>query len=408
MKVLVLTTTFPRWKDDTTPSFVYELSKQLKDEGMDIFVLAPHYEGAKFEEEMNGLKIYRFPYFYPTKYQRLCYEGGILPNLKRSWVARIQVPLLFLSELIYAARIVRNEKIDAIHVHWIVPNGLVAAIINRLWHIHFVSTAHAADVLALDKLPLKTKISSFILQNSYAVTTDGSYIKERLLCMLPIYLRSVVEKKILVQPMGVDIKMFEGLIRDKIRKKYKIHNEFIILFVGRFAEKKGLEYLLEAMKIITSYPTDTNLLLVGTGPLEDKLTKKVKELNLTSNVHFMGWANKEKLAEFYVLSDIVVVPSIVTDSGDTEGMPTVIVEAMATGKPVVASDVSGIKDVVIDGFNGLLVEQKNPKMIAEKIAELINNPSLHGKFSQNAIFSSKKSNWTIIGKKFAGLIRGEL
>ena len=126
-KVLVLATTFPRWKNDTTPAFVYELSKQLRTGNMDVVVLAPHYHGAKKLEMMDGIKVYRFPYFWPAKYQKLVYDGGILPNIKRSHLAKIQVPLLVLSELYYTFKIIKKEKINVIHSHWIIPSGLIGA-----------------------------------------------------------------------------------------------------------------------------------------------------------------------------------------------------------------------------------------------------------------------------------------
>ena len=406
MKVLVLTTTFPRWNDDPTPAFVYELSKRLRNEGMEIVVLAPHHEGAKFYEEIEGLKVYRFPYFYPTKYQRLCYEGGILHNIKGSWLAKIQVPLLFSLELIFACGIIYKERINIIHSHWIIPNGFVAGIIKRFWNITHLSTAHAADVLALEKLPFRKELSGFIVQNCDSLAASSNYIKEKLEKSIAIEMRDVIKEKIFVQPMGVDTKVFEGLDKKLLRQNYSYGSSFIILFVGRFVEKKGIEYLLEAIRILVSSSEDIKLLLVGDGPLGEKLRKDIKELNMDSNVDFIGKVSTNKLAQFYVLSDVVVVPSIVTASGDTEGMPTVIVEAMAAGKPVVASNVGGIKDVVLDGFNGFLIEQKKPKEIAEKIVELKSKLSLYKRLSQNAHISSKDYRWEVVGKRYAELIRG--
>ena len=109
MKILVLTTTFPRWKNDTTPAFVYELSKRIQEKDKKIIVLAPHHKSSKKFEIMDGMKIYRFPYFFPLKFQKLIYEGGILPNLKRSNLAKIQIPLLFITEMYYAFKIIKNE-----------------------------------------------------------------------------------------------------------------------------------------------------------------------------------------------------------------------------------------------------------------------------------------------------------
>src|SRR6266550_2379820 len=81
--VLVLASTFPRWDNDTTPPFVFELEKRLAKD-FNIFVLAPHFVGARKHERMEGLTVHRFQYFWPSKMQKLCYEGGILPNIKKN------------------------------------------------------------------------------------------------------------------------------------------------------------------------------------------------------------------------------------------------------------------------------------------------------------------------------------
>jgi glycosyltransferase involved in cell wall biosynthesis len=407
MKVLVLTTTFPRWKEDATPTFVYDLSQQLRKEGLDVVILAPHHQGAKFEEEMEGLQVYRFPYFYPTKYQRLCYEGGVLANLKRSWLARLQVPLLILFELLHALLIARREGISAIHSHWIVPNGLVGAMIRALRGVFHLSTAHAAGVLILDRLPFKTTVSRFVFRHSDAITADGSHVRSRFLEMAALDSDPNAAKKILIQPMGVDNKVFEGLDPESIRQKGLYDGEFIILFVGRFAEKKGIKFLLESVRILASDFSNTRLLLAGAGPLENELRQQAEALNIEEHVTFMGWVTRDRLPELYHLSDVVVVPSIVTSSGDTEGMPTTIAEAMASGRPVIASDVGGIRDVVVHGYNGFLVQAEDPVGIAARVSELIGNPCLRDELSRHAALSARDYDWAVVGRRYADLLAGE-
>ncbi len=407
MKVLVLTTTFPRWKEDATPTFVYDLSQQLRKEGLDVVILAPHHQGAKFEEEREGLNVYRFPYFYPTKYQRLCYEGGVLANLKRSWLARLQVPLLILFELLHALLIARREGISAIHSHWIVPNGLVGAMIRTLRGVFHLSTAHAAGVFILGRLPFRTSVSRFVFRHSDAITAVSSHVKRRFLELASLDSDPKAAEKILVQPMGVDTKIFEGLDMESLRREYSYNEEFIILFVGRFAEKKGIKFLLESIRILVSDSSKARLLLAGTGPLERTLKEKTESLNIGQHVTFMGWVKRERLAELYLLSDLVVVPSIVTSSGDTEGMPTAIAEAMAAGKPVVASDVGGIRDVVVDGYNGFLVRAKDPAGIAARVSELMSNPQLREEISRHAALSGKNYDWALVGRRYADLLSGE-
>src|SRR3989344_5931907 len=177
-KVLVLTTTFPRWKGDHMPSFVYELSKQLKKEKLDITVLAPHYPNSSLKENIDGLTVFRYVYFYPKRYQKLCYDYGVLPALKRSNLAKIQLPLLFLSELFKCIEICKKEKIDVIHSHWILPHGLIGALIHKFLKKEHILTIHAADLYLLNRLPLKYILADFIVKNSDKVTVVSSYGKE--------------------------------------------------------------------------------------------------------------------------------------------------------------------------------------------------------------------------------------
>ena len=130
-KILVTATTFPRWKDDTEPGFVFYLSNLLSKKGHKVTALVPHHFNAKRYELMGNIKVYRFPYFYPYKLQKLCYDGGILENMKKSIFAKIQAPFLFLAELINMKKIIQKEKIDLIHAHWILPQGVLAALFKK-------------------------------------------------------------------------------------------------------------------------------------------------------------------------------------------------------------------------------------------------------------------------------------
>ncbi len=352
---------------------------------------------------MDGLRIYRFPYFYPTRHQKLCYEGGVLENIKRSWLARIQIPLLFFFEFIYGLRIALREDIDAIHSHWILPSGLVAALVKSFRRTRHLATAHAADILVINRSFLGRLISDFVVNRSEAITSDGSHVRQRLLAMMSPAVRAIAEERIVVQPMGVDIQAFAP--RDVLRGDHA-DDGFNLLFVGRFAEKKGICYLLESVRMLVSDYPQTTLLLAGSGPLEENIREDVKRLNIGDHVKFMGWVGRERLPELYASSDVVVVPSIVTASGDTEGMPTAIVEALAAGKPVVASDVSGIRDVVKHGYNGYLVKEKRPEEIAARVEELMTDPMLHERLSENAVASSKDYDWAVVGRRYAELISG--
>ncbi|MBQ09451.1 MAG: hypothetical protein CMD96_06650 [Gammaproteobacteria bacterium] len=108
--VLVLATTFPRWENDSEPAFVFNLSKKLASKGFNMVVLVPGAPDALPYEEMEGLKIYRFSYFYPKKLQKVFYNGGALPNLKSSWLARIELPFFLLFQFFHIGWMIKKKK----------------------------------------------------------------------------------------------------------------------------------------------------------------------------------------------------------------------------------------------------------------------------------------------------------
>ena len=404
-RVLVIATTFPRWQNDTTPAFVYELSKRLQNNGFEIVVLAPHHVGAEKFEIMDGMKVNRFPYFWPAKYQKLVYEGGILPNIKRSNLAKIQVPLLVLSELYYTFKLIKKERIDVIHTHWIIPNGLIGAFCKKFFGIRHVLTIHAAGLFALERIPFKKNIANFIVNNSNEITVVSSYIKERLINVVSSSQRRVLNDKLKIIPMGVHVELYQKETNvNHLKSNYNILSKFSLLFIGRLAEKKGVKFLIKAMAKISLINKDVTLIICGDGPLRKELEQQVNDIKLGDFVRFTGYiADNEKL-DYLKLSDILIVPSIVTESGDTEGLPVVILEGLAAGKPIIASDVSGVKDVIMDGVNGFLVEQKNTEQIVDKVLRLLSNTELMAKVSKRGIDTAEGYDWKTIGGKYGEII----
>ena len=400
MKVLVLTTTFPRWKNDTTPAFVYELSKRLQESGLEIFVLAPHHEGAKRFETMDGMKVYRFPYFYPKKYQKLVYEGGILPNFKRSNLAKIQVPLLIISEFFYAFKVIKGEKIDIIHSHWVIPSGLVGGVFKKIFRMRHITTAHAGDVFTIENSKILSMIASYVFNNTDIITANSNYTKNVMMST-----KNETKNKIEIIPMGVDISRFNPQKASNLRNTYGA--EYLILSVGRLVDKKGIKYLIMAMKdVIKEFP-NAKLIIGGSGPEKDNLKKLSESLNLKENMFFVGYLKNSDLPKYYASSDIFVLPSIKTKGGDTEGLGVVLLEAMACGTPVIGSDIGGITDIIKDGENGFLTKPESPNDIANEVIKLLADVSLRKRFLYNGLKNvQERFSWEIVTELFIKVFEG--
>lgn len=393
LRVLVLATTFPRWPNDKEPGFVFDLTRHLAKK-IPLWVLAPHAPGAKTHEEMDGVRIIRFPYFLPKNLQKLCYEGGILPKIKRSWWARLQVPFFLLSQFFFIWRTVRRHQINFIHCHWIIPQGFFVALLHKLTQTPFILTAHGGDVFSFKNNGLARNMSRFALRNSLLCTANtratGQAVNE--ICN---------EVSVKIIPMGVNTDLFNPDQYDEtIKTKLNIQGLFL-LSVGRFAEKKGFQYLIRAMPLVKKHHPEVKLALIGFGPMESELKQLVADLKLSDSVIMPGSFSGKELAAFFATADIFIGPSIIDSSGDTEGQGIVFLEAMASGTAVIASDVGGIKDIVQDGVNGLLIPQKDPQAITEKILLLANNLALRNELIRNGKqWANAHYGWESIAQSF--------
>jgi L-malate glycosyltransferase len=394
LKILILTTTFPRWKDDVVPSFVYHLSRQLYENGMEVFVLAPHHPGARTLEDMGGVKVRRFRYFLPARFERLAYGPGVLPNFKRSLLAKVQLPLLFISELLYAMFLIRKEKIDVINSHWLLPQGLVGVICRGLFRTPQVVVVHGSDVNSIKASAILRKACSCVLRHSDAVTVNSTYIRNAV-----VSIDRSVEGKVSYMPMGVDASVFAPMEAGSVKERYGAGR--LIFSIGRLIDWKGMKYLVMAMKDVIKAVPDARLVIGGSGTEKANLERLSEELGLKGYVMFPGYIDVCDLPAYYSAADVFVLPSIDLN-GQTEALGVVLLEAMASGTPVVGSAVGGIPDIIRDGYNGFLVPERSPPDLADRIVRLLKDGALADRFAANGLKTvNERFLWKDIAVKFS-------
>lgn len=364
-KLLVTASTFPRWEGDTEPRFVLDLCAHMANE-FDVTILVPAAPGAKNREKLEGVKVIRYHYFPIHKWETLCYPGAIVPRIKEKKIRALLVPFLFISLYFHLFKLL--PKYDAVHAHWLIPQGIVQSFFKK----PYIVTGHGGDVTSLNKGIIK-KLKIRCLKRASHVTVVSEHLKSKVQELTPELNPSVIS-------MGVNT--------EKLGKQYYVPNFFgqgdkkVVLFVGRLAEKKGVTYLIEAMKKV-----DALLIIVGDGPLRKELEEQAKIINNHENVEkikFLGAKTHEELKEIYASSNIFVIPSVTAKDGDTEGFGLVMLEAMASGIPIVASNSGGIIQLIQDGINGLLCEEKNSLDLAEKINRLLYDDQLYTKLLENS------------------------
>ena len=394
--LLIVTSTFPRWANDTDPPFVFELAKRLTDT-FNITVLTPNYPGAIPHENIEGIKVYRFRYFLKS-HEKLAGSEGILPTLKRNRFFYLLVPFFILAELTTLLKLIRKTKPDIIHSHWILPQGFVSTIAHKMTGVPFVLTTHGGDIYGLQG-KFASALKGYALRKASIVTVVSKDIQKT------ITQKYGVDVHTKVISMGVDSILFHPDKNDpRIREQFDIKGPFL-LYVGRLSEKKGVRYLLEALPSILEKIPDCKLLIVGTGELNQELRKQAESLNLSNNAVFIGAVPNNELPSYFASADVFIGPSVVVAGGDTEGFGLTFVEAAMSGCIVVGTNVGGISDIIEDGETGFLVPEKDPKAIAEILVRVLQDPSKINSLKHHARERMiQQFDWQSIADRYATIL----
>jgi len=324
-------------------------------------------------------------------------SNGIFRLKSNPW-AFLQVPSFLFCQWRALRRTVREYNIDIVNSHWMIPQGFIASLPPRL-PCKQVLTIHAAGLFALRRLPLGKWMARRMVRRSDLIYSVSSYNQQ----ILEQLVRHKVDCQIL--PMGIDTYYYENHSDPAtLRKELGLPSRKIILYVGKLNEKKGVTYLLKAFQLISQDQPDCHLVIVGTGLLDRALRREAERLKLDSRITFAGQQGKEAVRNYFQAVDLVVVPSIIDSTGETEGLPVVLLEALACGKPVVATRVAGAPDVIVDGHNGFLAKPEDGKDLAEKMKQALNADA--SALSQNACDSVQKYDWEMIGKDYRDRILG--
>lgn len=358
--ILVLTSTYPRWDGDDTPAFVADFAHHLSLKLDNVYVLAPHFLGAKHFESHDAVHVKRIHYFIPGG-ETIFYGGGGITKIKKTPLYAIKL-LGYLSSLFFNTLcIALRRDVAVINAHWLIPQGFIAVLVKLAIGKPVALTVHGADILSLNGKYMRI-IKRFVLRNADIVYVNSGVTKAA--C------ETILKRDYLIVPMGIDLQTFQkAKPSSSLTKKYQLA-EFTILFVGRLMETKGVIYLLEAVQLLKKSGRNFTAIIVGSGPLETELKTFVSTHDLQKEIIFEGWVTPSKLPSYYATASVFVGPSLYEAQG------LVFVEALASGTPVITTAGNGPDDFVENGVNGYLVRAKSAQQLFDRLRELYDNPNL--------------------------------
>ena len=278
--------------------------------------------------------------------------------------------LALFPQAVYFARRMSDDGINHIHAHFASHPAAAAFVIHRLAGIPYSFTAHGSD-LHRDRHMLCEKVAA-----AEFVVPISEFNKSMILQDCGEHWGN----KVFVIHCGVDTEVFRP--RSEPTAYERGEGPFTVLCIGTLHEVKGQTYLIEACRLLHERGVDFVCHFAGDGPDMEMLVQQAAEAGLTDAIHFHGRLTREEIAELLAKADVVATPSVPTKSGRREGIPVVLMEAMGSGVPVVASGISGIPELVEDGRSGFLVAPRHVKGLAEGIERLYHDPQLRRRFGQ--------------------------
>lgn len=378
MKVLVLTNLFPNQMEPGRAVFNKQHITQLS-KLCELKVVAPiawfplmwpmGKQGVNSQvparETMEDIEVFHPRYF-------------CIPKIGRSLYG-----LLFFLSIVNRIRLIQHDfRFDVIFGTWAYPDGFAAALIARLLKKTLIIKVHGTDINEFTKYYLRRKMIVFALRRAQRVISVSDALKMKMIGL------GVPEKQIRVISNGIDTKRFKPMDKNKTRRKLNIPiDSKILLFVGNLVHVKGLSYLLDALHSVRKHMPNILLVLVGDGILRAELQEQAKELGIETSVTFQGVRPHDEIPLWMNSCDLFCLPSL------NEGCPNVILEALACGKPVVASNVGGIPELVPDNEHGILVPPANSAELAKAI-----EAALKHRWDSQALSSSRHS-WKEVAQK---------
>ena len=342
----------------------------------------------------QGVEVASFRYA-PRRFETVGYSRTLRADEQVRASSGLVAPLYLLAARRALGRELAAASWDLVHAHWIVPNALAAAPLAR--RLPLAVGLHGSDVFLAEK-PWMRPLVAHALRRTRVLTACSPELARRIEAIGFDSARSHVI------PYGVDVELFRpdaerrGLWRERLAIPATAP---LALGVGRMATKKGFHLLIEALPEILARAPELHLVLAGGGDRLEELRRAARPW--ADRVRFPGPVLHDTLPDLYRAADLFVLPAIHDAKGNVDGLPNVILEAMASGLPVVASRISGIPIAVEDGATGRLVPEADVAALAAAVAELALAPARCAEMGARARRRAEAElTWDAVSRRYRG------
>ena len=367
-RVVMIATSYPRFPGDTVGTFMEPIAQGLSDRGHQIHMVLPWHPRWARGEADGAVRFHLYKYAPAAGLSVFGYAGALEADERLRGAALAAAPLALLAGCRAARVVARRVGATLVHGHWVVPSGAMAAAVAARRPL--VISLHGSDVFVAERYRLAGAAARWALGRAGSITACSDDLRRRAIAL------GARGESTCTVPYGVDTRRFrpDAAARARLRAAWQVADDDPVIFAaGRFVRKKGFEHLIDAVARLGATRPRLRLVLAGGGDLRQEYEDRIARAQMTRQVILPGVLGQDAVADGLAASDVVAVPSVRDRSGNVDGLPNVVLEALASGTPVVASPAGGIGSVVADGVTGLLVPEADPARLADAIASLIDS-----------------------------------
>lgn len=405
LKILMLTSSYPKYPGDVTAPFIEAIAQYSRARGHQVAVVLPYHPDWRRPPVEKGVRFFPYRYALRRNWNIWGYAASLQGDVRVRKLIYLLLPFVLASSFWKMWRLTGRERFDLIQAHWVIPNGPVAALVGRLRRIPVVISLHGSDVYMAERLKPAGWVARWAFRHAAAVTASSPDLLERAQRLGA----TRTAGRAAVIPYGVDPATFKSPERSRAEIRRELGftpDQPVLLMVGRLVYKKGFEYALRALpEILEAFPAAC-LVIAGAGDLRRPLQELATDLQIQASVRFEGPVPHDRLPDYLAASDLFLLPSIVDDQGNVDGLPNALLEAMSAGKAVIASAVAGVPLAVEDGVNGRLVPPRDPAALSRAVRELLADPALREQYGQAARRKIvDELNWTAIAARYSQIFQ---
>ena len=395
MRVLMITTSYPKVPGDVTAPVIEKIVFELARRGHAVDLVLPRHPDLRLEGRDRGLAVRFFPFWAGTgKSYAWGYASSMRADRELRPRALALAPLVFVSALATMRRLAAANRYDVIHAHWVLPNGPIAALAAAAPAPPLVISLHGSDVFVAEKSALLARVARWTFRKTSWVAACAGDLAERAIRL------GAPPERVATLLHGVDVGDLSGGDAVEWRRRAgAADKDFLVVALGRLVAKKGFSHLLRAAASLADRGLPIRVAIGGEGDLAERLAAEARALGVENRVRLVGNVAHDAIGGFFRAADAVAVPSVRDENGNVDGLPNVLLEAMAAGRPVVSSRIAGVPDVVEDERDGLLVPPADDEALAAALARLASEDPLRQRIAAGASAKAATLSWQSYGDR---------